>query len=115
MSIWIGIQTPYFLFGSGSKEDSLYKQIFNEIFKNYIKTLLKIIKHMYYKRIITSMFPVLYSPNETVYFLGFFTPGSGSSSVHADPDLDPGGIALCGSVRIRIRIRNTVNNNVKLN
>ena len=28
---------------------------------------------MYYKRILTFMFPVLYSPNETVYFLGFFT------------------------------------------
>ena len=28
---------------------------------------------MYYKRILTFKFPVLYSPNETVYFLGIFT------------------------------------------
>ena len=28
---------------------------------------------MYYKMILTFMFPVLYSPNEPVYFLGFFT------------------------------------------
>ena len=27
----------------------------------------------YFKRILTFMFPVLYSPNEAVYFLGFFT------------------------------------------
>ena len=54
---------------------------------------------MYYKRILTFMFPVLYSPNETVYFdyfLGFFTSwiqiqeaylyaescGSGSETLH---------------------------------
>ena len=41
------------------------------------------------------MFPVLYSTNEPVNFLGFLPPESGS--VHADPD--PGGISLCGSVR----------------
>ena len=28
---------------------------------------------MYYNRILTFKFPVLYSPNETVYFLGIFT------------------------------------------
>ena len=28
---------------------------------------------MYYKRILTFMFPVLFSPTETVYFLGFYT------------------------------------------
>ena len=33
----------------------------------------------------------------------FLPPGSGSAYVHADPDPDPGGISLCGSVRIRIR------------
>ena len=57
---------------------------------------------MYYKRIFTFMFPVLYLPNETVYFLGFFTSwfqiriricpcGSGSRRhilmrIRADPD-----------------------------
>ena len=41
------------------------------------------------------MLPVLYSPNEPVYFLGFLPPGSESASVHTDPD--PGGISLCGS------------------
>ena len=46
------------------------------------------------------MFPVQYSPNEPVYFLGFLPRGSRSASVHADPD--PGGISLCGSVLIRI-------------
>ena len=38
---------------------------------------------MYYKRILTFMFPVLYSPNETVYFLGFFTSWI---RIHLDPD-----------------------------
>ena len=52
------------------------------------------------------MFTVLYSPNELVYFLGFFPPGSGSASVLADPVPDPEGISLCGSVRIWIRMRN---------
>ena len=47
------------------------------------------------------MFQVLYSPNEPVHILGSFSPGSGSASVHVD--LDPGGIPLCGSVRIRIQ------------
>ena len=36
---------------------------------------------MYTKRILTFKFPVLYSRNETVYFLGFFT-----SWICADPD-----------------------------
>ena len=54
------------------KEDNLY-QLFNLIFQNDTKTPLKIRKHMYYKRILTFMFPVLYSPNETIYFLGCFT------------------------------------------
>ena len=36
---------------------------------------------MYTKRIRTFKFPVLYSRNETVYFLGFFT-----SWIRADPD-----------------------------
>ena len=41
------------------------------------------------------MFPVQYPPNEPIYFLDFLPPGSGSTSVHADPD--PEGISLCGS------------------
>ena len=49
--------------------------------KNDIKTPLKLENTMYYKRILTFMFPVLYSPNETVHFLGFFT-----SWICADPD-----------------------------
>ena len=44
---------------------------------------------------LTFILTVLFSPNEPVHSLGFFT------SVHADPD--PGGISLCGSVWIRIR------------
>ena len=35
-------------------------------------------------------------------FYAFLPPGSGSASVHADPD--PGGISLCGSVRNRVGI-----------
>ena len=42
---------------------------------------------MYYKRILTFMFPVLYSPNETVYFLGFFTSWRHIfMRIRADPD-----------------------------
>ena len=55
----------------------------------------KLVNKKNYKRILTFMFPVLYSPNGPIYFLGFFT----SASVHADP----GGMSLCGSVRIRIQ------------
>ena len=45
---------------------------------------------MYYKRILTFMFPVLYSPNETVYFLGFFTSRRHIFMCNrADPDADP--------------------------
>ena len=85
------------------KEENLnrYQQIFNIVFQKDIKTPLNIRKHnvRYYKRILTFMFPVLYSPNETVYFdyfLGFFTSwiqiqeaylyaescGSGSETLH---------------------------------
>ena len=38
---------------------------------------------MYYRGILTLMFPVLYSPDETVYFLGFFTSWI---RIRADPD-----------------------------
>ena len=42
---------------------------------------------MYYKRILTFMFPVLYSPYETVYFLGFFTSWIRiqEANLYADP------------------------------
>ena len=46
---------------------------------------------MYYKRILTFMFPELYSPNEPVYFLGYFP------DPHLSMDPDPGCISLCGS------------------
>ena len=49
----------------------------------------------YYKSILTFDLTVLYSPHEPVHFLGFFTPGSESASIHADPD--PGGLFKCGS------------------
>ena len=62
----------------------------------------KLVTTKFYKRILVFMFPVLSSPNDPVHF-----PGSGSASVHADPD--PGGISLCGSMRRRIWIRNTGN------
>ena len=47
------------------------------------------------------MFQVLFSPNEPEHFLGFLPPGTGSASVHADPD--PGGISFSESVQIRIQ------------
>ena len=78
MSLWIRIQTPHFLFGSGSKggkkikENKERKQIFNLIFQNDIKTPLKMSKLKGLKTD-PSMFPFLYSPNEPVYFLGFFS------------------------------------------
>ena len=33
----------------------------------------KLVNTKYFKRILTFMFPVQYSPNEPVYFIGFFT------------------------------------------
>ena len=45
--------------------------------------------------ILAFMFPVLYSPNEPVHFLGFFTSWIRIRMFHVDPD--PGGISLCGS------------------
>ena len=74
-----------------------------------LKTSLKINKlnliFNYYKRILTFDLSVLNSPNEPVHFLGILPPGSesGSASLHADADLDPGGLFKCGSVRIQIR------------
>ena len=49
--------------------------------------------YKYYKRILTFILPVLYSPHEPVHFLVFLPPGSGYASFHADPN--PGGISLC--------------------
>ena len=71
-SFFIRIRNPKWV---KIKEENLNQQIFNRIFLNEIKTPLKISEHKvpYYKRILTFMFPFLYSPNETVYFLGFFT------------------------------------------
>ena len=90
---------PWSLWGpvQGEKRDSTKTTYTNNFSTKFLKMILKhhekLENTMYYKRILTSMFPVLYSPNETEYFLGFFCL--------LDPD--PGGISLCGSVRIRIR------------
>ena len=65
MSIWLRIQTPNFSSdpdpkGVKIKEDNLYQQNSTTFFK-------VLQKDPYF------MFPVLYSPEEPVYFLGFFT------------------------------------------
>ena len=86
------------------KEDNLYKQNFYKIFQNDIKTPLKIKKHNVLQKDPYFMFPVLYHLMKLNIFSRLFTGyllGSGSASVHADPD--PGGISLFGSMRIRIR------------
>ena len=89
-------------YGSGSGSTSLifysdpdpkgvkmkeYQQIFNKIYQNDTKTLLKISKHKVLQRILTFMFPVLYTPNEPVYFLDFFTSWIRiqESYLYADP------------------------------
>ena len=55
---------------------------------------------MYYKRILTFMFPVLYSPNETVDFLGLFTSWIRiqKAYLYADP-------CESGSKTLLVRIR----------
>ena len=70
-------------YGSGSKgvntkEEKLHQKMFNLIFqKRTFKNHKKFIKNRYnvkyYKRILTFDLPFLYSPNELVNFLGFFT------------------------------------------
>ena len=80
MSIWIRIRIL------GGKD----------LRKNYTKKCSTKSVKITYKRILTFKLPVQNSPNETVHFLG-----SGSASLHADPD--PGGLLKCGSMRIRIR------------
>ena len=79
--------------GVNTKEEKLHQQIFNSIFQNDIKKSLKINKlNINLNTGITKdpyfIFPVLYSPNEPVHFLGFFL---------LDPNTDPGGISLSGS------------------
>ena len=51
--------------------------------------------------------PVLYSPHESVHFLGFFylLDPDPHLSMHGYPD--PMGLFKCGAVLIQIRIRNT--------
>ena len=69
--------------GVNIKKEKLNQQIFNWIFKNDIEKSkwIKKYKFRYYKRILTFICPVLYSPNEfsRLFYL-------------LDPDTDPGGI-----------------------